>query len=64
MVVSARHLLDRNPDPDEEEIKEALGGNLCRCTGYTRIVSAVKRAAARMREQPTTPRETNHAAVH
>jgi carbon-monoxide dehydrogenase small subunit len=45
MLISARALLDRNPRPSEEEIREALVGNLCRCTGYTRIVRAVQRAA-------------------
>lgn len=42
MVISALALIERNPDPSEEEIKEALAGNLCRCTGYTRIIRAVK----------------------
>ena len=41
---ASRALLDRNPDPSEEDIREALVGNLCRCTGYTRIVRAVLRA--------------------
>ncbi len=41
-VMSAVALVDRNPDPTDEEIKEALSGNLCRCTGYTRILEAVK----------------------
>jgi carbon-monoxide dehydrogenase small subunit len=50
ILISARGLLDRNPDPSEEEIREALVGNLCRCTGYLRIVDAVKDAAARQRE--------------
>jgi len=45
MLISARALLDRNPDPTEEEIREALVGNLCRCTGYVRIVQAVRKAA-------------------
>ncbi len=45
MLISARALLNRNPHPKEEEIREALVGNLCRCTGYNRIVSAVKAAA-------------------
>ena len=44
MLISARALLDRNPHPGEDEIKDALRGNLCRCTGYTRIVEAVKQA--------------------
>jgi carbon-monoxide dehydrogenase small subunit len=45
VVLSARALLDRNPDPSDDEIREALVGNLCRCTGYLRIVTAVKQAA-------------------
>lgn len=42
MVLSALALINRNPDPSEEEIKDALSGNLCRCTGYTSIIKAVK----------------------
>ena len=42
MVMSAYALITRTPDPTEEEIKEALGGNICRCTGYTKILKAVK----------------------
>lgn len=45
ILISARALLDRNHDPSEEDIREALVGNLCRCTGYARIVEAVKAAA-------------------
>ena len=45
MLISATALLDRNPHPTETEIREALVGNLCRCTGYYRIVEAVKEAA-------------------
>jgi carbon-monoxide dehydrogenase small subunit len=45
MLISARALLDRDPHPTEDAIKDALRGNLCRCTGYTRIVEAVKQAA-------------------
>ncbi len=45
MAISARALLDRNPHPTETEIREALAGNLCRCTGYTRIVRAVREVA-------------------
>ena len=47
MLMSAHALLERNPDPTEEEIREALVGNLCRCTGYVRIVDAVQAAASR-----------------
>ena len=41
MVMSAKALLNRNPHPTEEDVKEALAGNLCRCTGYQRIINAV-----------------------
>lgn len=47
MIMSARALLNRNPNPTEEEIKEAIEGNLCRCTGYMPIIEAIKAAAAR-----------------
>ncbi|MDM0108059.1 (2Fe-2S)-binding protein [Variovorax sp. J22R24] len=45
MLVSARSLLQRDPDPDERAIRTALSGNLCRCTGYVKIVEAVQAAA-------------------
>jgi carbon-monoxide dehydrogenase small subunit len=41
VVLSATELLEKNPHPTQEEVKEALGGNLCRCTGYTPIINAV-----------------------
>lgn len=44
-VVSAHALLERNPDPSTQEIREGLSGNICRCTGYVKIVDAVKDAA-------------------
>ena len=44
-LVAAKALLDRNPDPTETEIRYALAGNLCRCTGYDKIVRAVQAAA-------------------
>jgi carbon-monoxide dehydrogenase small subunit len=47
ILISARALLDRNPNPTDEDIREALVGNLCRCTGYVRIFDAVKAAAER-----------------
>lgn len=49
MIMSAQALLDSNPDPSEEEIREALMGNLCRCTGYVQIVEAVKQAAIKLK---------------
>ena len=50
ILISARALLDRKPNPSEDEIHESLVGNLCRCTGYLRIVDAVKDAATRQAE--------------
>ncbi len=50
MVMSAKALIDKNPDPSEDEIKSALKGNICRCTGYTKIVGAVKLVAKILRE--------------
>ena len=49
MLIAAQALLDRNPEPTEEEIREAIGGNLCRCTGYQQIVEAVQLAASRLK---------------
>jgi len=48
MLLSAKALLDENQDPGEEEVKKAIAGNLCRCTGYVRIVKAVLMAARKM----------------
>lgn len=50
MMMTATDFLDDNPDPDGEEIREALEGNLCRCTGYQNIVAAVESAAEQMRD--------------
>ena len=50
MLIAAQSLLTENPDPDDEAIREAIGGNLCRCTGYGQIVEAVRLAAARLRQ--------------
>jgi carbon-monoxide dehydrogenase small subunit len=49
-LVAAKALLDRNPDPSETEVRYWLAGNLCRCTGYDKIVRAVMATAAEMRE--------------
>lgn len=51
MIMSAKALLDNNPAPSEEEIREALLGNLCRCTGYVQIVEAVKKAAIHLKDK-------------
>lgn len=45
MILAAKALLDENPDPTEEEVQKALSGNLCRCTGYVKIIEAVMAAA-------------------
>jgi len=50
MILTAKHLLTRNPDATEREINEALSGNLCRCTGYTQILASVRRAIELMRQ--------------
>jgi len=50
MVLSAKALLDQNPDPTEDEIRLAISGNLCRCTGYRQIVEAVQMASEKMRK--------------
>ena len=50
LLMSAKALLDREPQPDRERIKEALSGNLCRCTGYQQIFESVEEAARRMRQ--------------
>jgi carbon-monoxide dehydrogenase small subunit len=52
MLLSATDLLDRNPEPCAAQIREALSGNLCRCTGYANAVRAVERAAELRRRQP------------
>jgi carbon-monoxide dehydrogenase small subunit len=58
-LLVAKELLEANPQPSREEIKEALSGNLCRCTGYIKIYEAVELAAARMRgEEALMPRES------
>jgi aerobic-type carbon monoxide dehydrogenase small subunit (CoxS/CutS family) len=58
-LLVAEELLKKNPNPSREEIKEALSGNLCRCTGYIKIYEAVELAAARMRgEEMELPKES------
>jgi carbon-monoxide dehydrogenase small subunit len=54
-LLTARELLDKNPVPSRDEIREALSGNLCRCTGYIKIYEAVELAAARMRGEEAEP---------
>jgi aerobic carbon-monoxide dehydrogenase small subunit len=57
MMLTARALLDRNPDPSDDEIRDAISGQMCRCTGYSNIVRAVRWAA----EHPATAAEEVHA---
>jgi aerobic carbon-monoxide dehydrogenase small subunit len=54
IVVTMEAWLDENPNPTEAGIREALSGNLCRCTGYHNIVAAIAKAAARRRQDPAT----------
>ena len=54
MILSALSLLKENPDPSIEEIREGIAGNLCRCTGYVKIVEAIDAAAKEMRENHET----------
>jgi carbon-monoxide dehydrogenase small subunit len=54
MIMSSVDLLGQNPDPTDEEIREGLEGNLCRCTGYQNIVKAVRRAAQETRQEVTS----------
>lgn len=51
MILSTKYLLDRNPDPSDEEIRIGLAGNICRCTGYQKIFEAVKLAAEKIRQK-------------
>jgi len=69
MIIATKAMLNRNPDPTEDEIREGLSGNLCRCTGYGQIVEAVRLAAERLRRSSSslsslrgegTPRKDGH----
>ena len=51
MILTAKHLLARNPEPTDQELNEALSGNLCRCTGYTQILASVRKAIELLREE-------------
>ena len=55
VLMSAKALLDSNPNPSESEIREAISGNLCRCTGYQQIVEAISEAAAELTSPPELP---------
>ena len=55
MIMTAVDLLARNPDPTDDEIRHAIEGNICRCTGYQNIVAAIRAAAASMRDGASAP---------
>jgi aerobic carbon-monoxide dehydrogenase small subunit len=57
MMLTARALLDRNPDPSEDEIREAISGQMCRCTGYKNIVASIRWAAEHEAATATAPKE-------
>jgi aerobic carbon-monoxide dehydrogenase small subunit len=55
MMIASVELLNKNPNPTEEEIRRGISGNLCRCTGYVKIVEAIQYAAEKMRQQVEVP---------
>ncbi len=57
MIMQATWLLGQNPDPTEEEIREGIAGNLCRCTGYVNIVKAIQQASVELRAASEAPAE-------
>ena len=61
MLMTAQALLRENPDPTDDDVREAISGNLCRCTGYAQIVSAIQLGAARHRQQAN---DTSDGARH
>jgi carbon-monoxide dehydrogenase small subunit len=63
MIMQAVDLLGDNPDPDEDEVREGIEGNLCRCTGYQNIVRAVQSAAQAMKPAAAQPVETASVTV-
>jgi carbon-monoxide dehydrogenase small subunit len=63
MMMTAVAFLERNPNPTDGEIRQAISGNLCRCTGYVNIVKSIQYAANKMREQQTTPAAVEVASM-
>ena len=63
MLMTARALLDRDPNPSEATIREAISGQICRCTGYTTIVRSVQWAAAKEREAKAAPADSDTESV-
>ncbi len=62
MVLSTVQLLNNNSDPDDDDIREAIAGNICRCTGYVNIVASIREAAQRAKDTSTDP-EASGATV-
>ena len=62
MIMAAKWLLDRNPDPSRADVVDAISGNICRCTGYDSIINAVLSAAAEMRGAQDARSPTPHAS--
>lgn len=60
MIMASKAFLARNPDPSDEEIRKGLAGHLCRCTGYTQIIEAVRAAAEKMRSTKDIGKEAAH----
>ena len=63
MMLTARALLDKNPHPDDGEIRQAISGQICRCTGYATIVRSVQWAAAHPAPPPARPREPTKSST-
>jgi len=63
MIMQSLDLLSENPDPDDEQVRQGLEGNLCRCTGYQNIVRAVRDAAEKMRASAEVPQQTSEEAA-
>jgi carbon-monoxide dehydrogenase small subunit len=60
MLLSAKYLLERNPDPSEEEIRRGIKGNICRCTGYENIVKAVQAVASSEQDAVSIAQRASH----
>ncbi|MEX2011678.1 MAG: (2Fe-2S)-binding protein [Chloroflexota bacterium] len=63
MIMTAADLLARNPDPSDDEIRHAIEGNFCRCTGYQNIVAAIREAASTLRTAAAAPKSAREAAT-
>jgi len=62
MIMSAKHLLEKNPNPSEDDIRHGISGNLCRCTGYNKIVEAVQYAAAKLNQSDGSETDSGSAS--